>query len=329
MKTEKRHQLQTNELALRLAKYLESLRGKGNLIVGIAIVALIAIGLISYLSNKKDRDRSFAWSEYYTALQSGNRDSLLSVSEAFPDSIAGQWALNGEGLMHLNEGTRLAFSDKARSRERFEKALAAFQTLADQTDDPMLKPRALFGAAQAKEALGRIDEAIADYRQISKAYADNVVGKSAADQAERLSRPAVRDWFTWFAKHEPQTSPLSAPGILDDLGNLPQDADVALPAPGELFKNNEPESGVVIPEAGTPSPTDSDSQVQLPDLPSELELPADVPPATGESSGPEEDAAPQPSATDSAPGDSQSGSDGDTSGPSESSGENDSIERPE
>lgn len=65
MKTERRHELQTNVLADWLGRQIEAIRPYTNIIIGVAVVLLVVIGVYSIWSAWSRSAAAQAWTEYF------------------------------------------------------------------------------------------------------------------------------------------------------------------------------------------------------------------------------------------------------------------------
>ena len=67
MKTQRRHELQQNELADHLAKWLEQVKPYSKLIVGVAVVIAAVLFAVVFISNSSRRTNEAGWTAYYAA----------------------------------------------------------------------------------------------------------------------------------------------------------------------------------------------------------------------------------------------------------------------
>lgn len=234
MKAERRHDLQNNELAERLAVLIQKVGPQKNLIAGIIILVIVAFAAGSYLAGRGARDRAMGWANYFSIADSTNSEGFDSVAAAYAGTPAGDWAATAGGFRYLSEGARLAFTQPVDSQENYDKAKTAFQELIANASDPQLKSRAMIGLAQAHEGLGELDDAVNAYKSVVESYPDSVFAKMAAESQAALEKPSRKEWYTWFASQEPR-SPLSDP-TLNNINTLPSDPNINIPEAGSLIK---------------------------------------------------------------------------------------------
>lgn len=286
MKTERRHELQTNELAIWLTGWLEAIKPYSKVLLGALVLLAAAWFAAAYVRNRGRESESRAWTALFQAYTpsaaSDVSEQMADVAKSYPGTPAGLWALQTAADVHLAEGTQQLFRDREQAKQDLQQAQEAYDTIAQQATDPMLKQRAMFGAAQALECLGDFDQAEKKYRELSDSAPDSAVGQLASRRLESLKRPTTRDWYRWFAEQKPVARPLSDPSLFNELPKLPETPNINLPKPGELMlPTGEPstDSGggaapagdlPLIPGTGPSSPAD-------PSLPLNFGAPSDLP----------------------------------------------------
>src|SRR5262245_13379689 len=175
MKTERRHELQTNVLAESLARWIEVARPytKAGLAILIALVA--ALFAWGYHSTQSSRHQADGWDEYFDAVNSRDpRGGLNDVVERYAGTPVGNWARVSLADMQLDQGTQLMFANKSAGREELQKTIEAYQAILLESSQPMLLQRATFGLARAREALGKdLAKAREDYRSIGLKWPDS------------------------------------------------------------------------------------------------------------------------------------------------------------
>ena len=92
MKSERRHELQHNELAEWLFKTGEQLKPYQNLILaGVVAIAVAIVGYSWWARHNATRTNQ-AWTELSRALDAGSPDMLAAVAEEYPNTVVGQTA---------------------------------------------------------------------------------------------------------------------------------------------------------------------------------------------------------------------------------------------
>ena len=237
MKTERRHELQTNELAIWLTGWIETIRPYSKAIIGGLLLITTVWFAYAYIGKRGEQNQAQAWSAFFQAYEQGAEpDRLAEVAASFGDTRAGLWALQSAADLHLAQGTQDLFRDRQQAEEELQQAKDAYASVSQQASDPLLKQRAAFGLAQALESLGQFGPADEKYREVAEQWPNSGVGQLAQRRLEMLQQPATREWYAWFAEQKPIPSPLVDPSLLNVLPNLPDSPDISLPGPGELIR---------------------------------------------------------------------------------------------
>jgi tetratricopeptide (TPR) repeat protein len=235
MKTERRHELQENELATWLGDQIMKLQPYLKAIAGGAVLLAVVFLATSYLNARNEEAQQEAWAGYFAALATGDPAEFQKVAETYPGTIAAGWSLQSAGDLLLNQGIGELFRNRETAKTQLEAALQTYKTVTDAYSDAMLQQRAYLGLAKAEESLGNFDQAKKHYQQITEKWSESEMADLAADRLAQLDRPGTKEWYDWFAQQEPVTSPLDMPGFLNDLPNLPDQPNINLPQPGELL----------------------------------------------------------------------------------------------
>jgi len=203
MKSERRHELQENKLAGALGEYIQKIQPYSKTLVGLAAVLAAVIFSGFYFSGQKQKNNEKSWSVYFGARDFADADGLSDVANQYAGTKAAAWALQSAGDIFLSRGTQTMNYDRQgaagefiAAKERYQDALAAAQ-------DDMLKQRALFGLAQAHEALEEFDDAVRQYQRVIDGWPDTAIAELAGERLSFISRPSTREFYTWFVKQPP------------------------------------------------------------------------------------------------------------------------------
>ena len=118
MKTERRHELQTNDLANWVGGQVEDLKPYVPTIIGAAILLACGLFLLSIMSNRRTQQRANSWKDYYAAAIQRDVTKLLDISEKYPGTSASAWAMQSAGDISLADGTNLQHRDREGLRSR-------------------------------------------------------------------------------------------------------------------------------------------------------------------------------------------------------------------
>ncbi|QDV63209.1 hypothetical protein Mal65_23510 [Crateriforma conspicua] len=245
MNSERRHELQENELANSLARFSKQIEPYSKwLLAGVIAVIALVFGL-SFYSTTRTETRSDATLQLLQAGGSGDPEVFARVAEKYPDTAAAHWArlytadqLMADGMAQLFEDREEALNLLGDAAESYGQALKApaENTITSRT----LRSRAHYGLARIAEAQGNVDEAIAEYKSVMEADESEAMTELAADRIEALESPATQDFLTWFGEQDFAPAEPSLPPALPDASELPESPDMELPDLGLGLETEEP-----------------------------------------------------------------------------------------
>ncbi|MCG8587192.1 MAG: tetratricopeptide repeat protein [Pirellulales bacterium] len=223
MKTERRHELQTNTLADYLGKWIVAVKPYANVII-IAVLAVLVV-MVSWqvLASRSQAGRGKAWGEFEVARrqlmlaanaagtgEESKDDPALNsaitavglVIQDHADKPVAHWAQFVLGSHYQTQGTRQLFYNRDDARATLKKAADYFRD-ATETDEIDLKQRAYFGLGQALECQGELDKAIEAYDALADGWPEGPYAASAKEFSERLKKPATREFYTTYEAQSP------------------------------------------------------------------------------------------------------------------------------
>ena len=241
MKTQRRHELQTNQLADRIGVYMQKVRPfQKQILYGVATVAVLG-GAVLYLSNQQQAKAGASWEDYFGAMVEQQPEALIEVARLHGGSTAALWARQAAGDMKLSTGAMLLFRDRNEARKNLKDAEKEFLAVEqDGARYPMLLQRARYGLAQVYESLCEVEKARDYYKKVASAEPDSALGQLAQRRHDQIAGRDPERWFAWFEKQvpKPPAGPMPAPGqgpnVPADLGVLPESPD--LPPTGSEMK---------------------------------------------------------------------------------------------
>lgn len=238
MKRERRHELEQNELADWLAKLFERTKPYQTAILAVVILVAVAVGGYLWWSRQSAQRTTAGWDQFYRAQQSHDPADFEAVLEDYPDADAARWARAMAADLRLAIGCDALFEDKSFAKQQLREAVDHYlRLLEDDHCGPMLRQRATFGLARARESQGDLQKAIEHYRQLTENWPEGPFADQAARRLKDLNRPDTKKLYDRFAKFDPKPSYAEEPGLPGDLPEfgdpnaLPPDP----PADGSLF----------------------------------------------------------------------------------------------
>jgi tetratricopeptide (TPR) repeat protein len=287
MKSEHRHELQTNVLADRLGTGIEKVQPYSQVLVGgLIALAIAAIGFGIYSSVTR-KNASQAWTEYYFTLNS-EADAFTDVADKFPGSSAATWAQQTAGDGYLADGIDALYRNRAQADELIKKAIESYSAVVKTASQPELRTRAQLGLAQAHESLGELDKAKDYYQQVVSAAIQPALTSVASNRLAFLNTPEGKEFYAWFSTFKPvPAKPLELPG---NLNTVPSTPDLQF-GPAGTSQSPLDTSNLALPPAATTEAAPTESS------PLSIELPNQEVPATTPDSATPTASTPEPTST--------------------------------
>lgn len=259
MKSEHRHELQTNELGKAVERLGTFMEVHGNrLMIGVLVVGLAAfVALFWY--RRENLKRAAAWQEFAIAVRSHDVNEYHDVWSRHKGMPAGLWAAVHEGEDWLTQGVQSMFRNVEKGTSELEKSRDAFQVvLKDRGAPPEVRERALIGLGHALESLssGNESETIETYEKLLKEFPDSIYKEEAQARVAQLKQNGP-GFYTWFSKyprpkpteklpHDKGTSGVSD----DDLEDIARKLEALKPKGGKSA--DEDDDALKLPTDGQP-----------------------------------------------------------------------------
>jgi tetratricopeptide (TPR) repeat protein len=236
MKTQRRHELQTNKLADEIGRYLQMAKPYSRQIGLGALAAVLIVGAVIYLIHQQTTSQALGWSEFLRAFNTYDSKALAEVGKLKEGTTAGLWARQAAGDFNLAEGAHQLFRDRKEALRLLEEAESSYLAVEKEGGKyPMLVERARFGLGQAYESMSKVDKARQYYQKVAETAQDATLATVAKQRAERLANKSVEGWYAWFERQEPAPPPSTLPGAKIAEPKVPADLE-KLPATPDLPK---------------------------------------------------------------------------------------------
>ena len=265
MKTERRHELQTNELADWLGDKVQAIQPYIKTIVGVAVLAVVGLFTVFIMRGRNEGRQQAAWTDYFEAVQTNDFVRLRDVANRYSGTEAAAWARQSAGDIMSASGGRNMYIDRADALEFLNQAVQDYQEAQRFARSDMLKQRAHMGLAQVYESMNQFDEAGKQYQTIIDRWPSSAIGELAADRLAVLVNPETQKFYDWFFAQKPVPSTdilnnggsIQAPQIYDD---LPSDPDLSLPERDDLQRTPDRESPIILPPTSAAEPAPNTQQ---------------------------------------------------------------------
>jgi hypothetical protein len=262
MKTERRHELQTNELADWIGVHTEKVKPYMKTIIGVTVLVIAGLFAIAMMRGQRQGRSQAAWTEYFAAAEMGDLEGLREIASRYQGTEGAAWAMQTVGDIEAASAARDLYVNKNDGREGLLLAKEAYTEAISASQESMLLQRAHMGLAQVYESMGEFDQADTEYQLVADTWPDSAIAKEALDRMRFLTDPSTVEFSQWFANQEPfkedamrqvlqGSAGLKPPSPNDDLPDIPE---LSLPSADELQRPIEmemtpPETGVEEPEA--------------------------------------------------------------------------------
>jgi hypothetical protein len=312
MKSERRHELQTNALADWLGREASVVAPYVKRVALGAVVAVLGAWAIYEYFQWQGRSQSAAWNALANASYESDRSAeLKKVVEEYDDTFASLAAQRQLVESLKRSALDRIFTDPAGAKTSLNEASDILATILTRTDDPLIRQWALFESARTREslakdtlsgnqALDQLKEAERLYRQTATEYKDGPYGKLAKERLDKLTDPKTREWYAWYITAKIETTsnePAAKPA--KDLTNLDDEPGIAIPVPSsgkvDIDKLIDALPGALRGE--TPPEPQPPTDADLSPEPSETPAPSEPMPPS-EPAEPSEPTEPAPPAED-------------------------------
>ncbi|HZZ72818.1 MAG TPA: hypothetical protein VFE24_11235 [Pirellulales bacterium] len=269
MKTERRHELQSNELATWINKHSKSIEPYFKVILGVLIAGVVVALAYTFISNRTQAKEAAEWDKFFE----GSKESLGGITERYSaNSALGVMARLAIADTNLQDGLASLFKDRGEANKNLKLALDDYTTVASDSQDVVLVQLAHCGKAKAEEALNELDAARKDYQFLVDQGKDAIFADYAKQRLTELNRPSIKDFYDRVATFNPKPS---TPELKSPFGGLPD----ATTLPGSLLDKSNLNNLPATPLDKSPADkTPSDKGLDLPPL-SPLVPPLDKTPA--------------------------------------------------
>lgn len=250
MSSERRHQLEHNELAVWLFKVNKSIEPYSKQIAILVSLSIVALLAWSFLSSEEVAKRSDATLQLIQASGSGDAVMLGQVAESYQGTASGSWAKLYEGQALVSQGIQTIFTDRTGAEELLQQAEDVLLSAVNSSTETLLVSRGHYGIAQAREALGEVEKAIESYNQVIQINESEAMVKRAEARIEALERPESQAFLAWFSEQDFSPPDPSLPPTLPGGNTLPEMPEIGLPTLdlGVDGETTTPEGGLELPE---------------------------------------------------------------------------------
>ncbi|MBX3435182.1 MAG: hypothetical protein KF847_17835 [Pirellulales bacterium] len=198
MRTERRHELQTNTLAKDLELGLEKFRPYTNQILAAIGAVLLLFAALSYWRNSQLEQEQAAWEALQSAMLSSELE-LTGVQKLIEDeTYAGLATQEWAAVTWADRQLRIAANDALirpeAASDKIDAVAGIYRQFSASASSDEIRNRARLGLARVHELRSEVDEAIAAYQRVEGEFKE-----IAQDRIESLERASGIDAVKWLA----------------------------------------------------------------------------------------------------------------------------------
>ncbi|WP_246112920.1 YfgM family protein [Allorhodopirellula solitaria] len=248
MNSERRHELQENELASAIDRINTKIEPYSKPIAAVLAIAFIGLLAWGFYSSMQAEQRSDATYQLMEGSVRGDSEMLATVAATYPETPMAAWARLYQGSQKMAAGINSLFSSRDEAEELLAEASSAYEEALSLSDDNniLIQSRAHYGLARIAESLGDTDEAIAQYEATMEAGESEAMTTEAQQRIALLSKPAAESFLTWFDEQDFTPADPSLPPALPSDQMLPDLPDLDFP---EIETSTGPEPAAATEEA--------------------------------------------------------------------------------
>ncbi len=243
MKSQHRHELQTNELGKllgRVTPVVEKFGTTRNLFILCGIIVAVLAIIWRVLGSHSESE--LMWTQF---MRCQNAKDFGNLADTFRDTNAGAWARLNEGELLLQSGIELCFTDKKGGLSDLKQAQKAFNELLNAKSISVeVLERALIGKARLLETTSdeNTQPAITAYTNFIKDFPNSVLTKIAQQRIHALSQERAQKFYAWFNRQNPKPEDRKKPRDSTSTGDVHAiDSDsLALPENPEKLSPSQP-----------------------------------------------------------------------------------------
>jgi hypothetical protein len=211
MKSERRHELQHNDLAEWAVRTWEAILPYRLSILGVTLLVIVGVVAWEIWRGHSESQAADAWNAvsvpeavWFPVYESQNYPGAMDkANQNYAGTPAGDWAqvLTADSCLFLGEAQIMGNKEAAtnflnNAVERYEKTMAASM-------GPMAHERAMFGKARILETAGKLPEATAAYQDLNKEFPQGTYKAIADQRLSQLGKPEAAELYKAVAEYKP------------------------------------------------------------------------------------------------------------------------------
>lgn len=225
MKSERRHDLETNDLAVRLNEWIDKIRPHFGQIGGVIAAFLVVFALWSAWRGSTSALEQRGWDAYMLASYSADPELLdmkrLAENDEFQGTAVVEWAYLTWCDRQMLLASNAYLIDRKAALSRLRQIEGIYSSLSTGASNALLRNQATYGLAQVYEMQDKPEKARAEYLKVSGDLA-----ALAAERAKQLESNRVQEYCNWLASAELPTRASSNSSTSSEMNRPSFDVDI-------------------------------------------------------------------------------------------------------
>ncbi len=195
MKSEHRHQLETNELADWIVRAAEQVRSRWLYIVGGLAILVATYAGVQYFTGASARHLKDAWIDFFGA---NNPGQFEAVADRHTGLVVSHYARLRAADLRFDEAKRELLTDYSGASLKLDKVVQSYDKLADDGEAPLaVRRHAALGKALALETQGNLATAKTAYERVANnvEFAGTAEALHAQARLKKLDEPLAKRFY--------------------------------------------------------------------------------------------------------------------------------------
>ena len=257
MKSERRHELETNDLADWLGHASTTVQPYFKTVLAAVLLLIAVLVGRSMLASSSQRQNNESWSAFFASRTLQSADAMRDVAKQFPRAKATPWALQLAGEFGLREGIEKLLIDRDKAKEILKQSADDYSLAIQKATDQAVQKRASLGLAQVYETLGDFEQATTQYQKVVANWPGDPIADLAQRRADFIARKDTLAFADWFKEQKIDPTP---PPATNDLNVKP-------PESSAVSEDAKPSDSAAAATDVTPAPEATTEPEKNPELP--------------------------------------------------------------
>lgn len=200
MKSERRHELQQNDLAGWLTKKIEGVKPYAGMIGGVLTAVFVIWAAITFFVAQSSGAKEDAWNAYSAARWNPqpSRNDFKEIMDQHPASEVALLAQQRLATMQKNSAIGLLLSQPETAKKRLLEAADNFSAVIASSKHPLAKQYCAYELARTHESLMELKVAKRLYKEVFDSWPDCAYADAAKQRYDDLNDPQTDQFYVWY-----------------------------------------------------------------------------------------------------------------------------------